>query len=310
MKKMLMLALIMMLSLGGAWAAQRAPKAKAAPKVKAAPTPTPTPKTIAQPKPDEVIALWPGGVPNLAPGGKDEALLNERYTNVSVPQLFVYLPPKEKATGTALIICAGGGYGHLAMCLHVDNVVKLLNDQGIAVFGLKYRTKYGNNDVVADALADGKRAVRLVRARAAQWGIDPHRIGVQGYSAGSNLCLNLAGHFDSGDSAAADPIERQSSRPDFTLLMCPWPNKLTIDKYPLLKESPPTFIANARDDHTAPVEFALAIGDKLKGLGVETKLFIVETGGHSAFHYGAETGPGVKWPEALFPWLKQIGMLK
>lgn len=305
--RLIAMTILMMLALNltGAWAAQRSPR----PATKRTPAPTPTPKTIPQPKPDEVIALWPQGVPNLAPGGKAEAIVNERYTNVSVPQLFVYRPPQGKANGTALIICAGGGYGHLAMCLHVDNVVKLLGEQGITVFGLKYRTRYGSNNVVEDALADGQRAVRLVRARAAQWGINPQRIGVQGYSAGSNLCLNLAGRFDAGVAASDDPIQRQSCRPDFVVLMCPWPNKLTIDKYPLSKESPPSFIANARDDRTAPVEFAQAIGEKLKGLGVEANLFIVETGGHSAFHYGAETGPGIKWPEALLPWMKKIGVM-
>ena len=194
------------------------------------------PPGFVKPEPDAVIPLWPDGVPNLVSGGKAEAFVNERYANVSVPQLFVYLPPKEKASGTALVICAGGGYGHLAMCLHVENVVQLLNDRGIAVFGLKYRTRYANNDVVEDALADGQRAVRIVRSRAQEWGLDPHRIGVQGYSAGGNLCLNLAGRFDAGDPQAADPIERFSCRPDFCVLMCPWPNQRSIDKFPLSQE--------------------------------------------------------------------------
>jgi endo-1,4-beta-xylanase len=192
------------------------------------------------------------------------------------------------------------------MCLHVENVVPLLNDRGIAVFGLKYRTRYANNDVVEDALADGQRAVRIVRSRAQEWGIDPHRIGVQGYSAGGNLCLNLAGRFDPGDPQAADPVERFSCRPDFCALMCPWPNKRTIDEFPLSGDAPPAFIANARDDKTAPLEFALAIDDKLKGLGVKEQLFVVDTGGHSAFHYGVVDGPGAGWPETLLAWLKQI----
>jgi acetyl esterase/lipase len=264
------------------------------------------PPGFVKPEPDAIIPLWPGDAPNLVSGGKPETFVNERYANVSVPQLFVYLPPKEKASGTALVICAGGGYGHLAMCLHVENVVKLLNDQGIAVFGLKYRTRYGNNDVVQDALADGQRAVRIVRSRAQEWAIDPHRVGVQGYSAGGNLCLNLAGRFDTGDPQAVDPIERFSCRPDFCALMCPWPNKRTIDEFPLSKDSPPTFIANARDDKTAPLSFALAIDEKLKGLGVKEKLFVVDSGGHGAFHSGVVEGPGARWPEALLPWLKQI----
>lgn len=297
-KPMLLILSLCLLGATAAFGAQRKPA-----------PPRPTPRAIPQPKPDAVLPLWPGEAPGLVPGGKPEAIVNERYTNVSTPQLYVYLPPKEKANGTALIICAGGGYSHLAMCLHVDNVVKLLNDQGIAVFGLKYRTRYGGNDVVADALADGKRAVRLVRSRAGEWGLNPKRIGVQGYSAGSNLCLNLAGQFDAGDPQAADPIEKVSSRPDFVVLMCPWPNRKAIAEYPLRKDTPPTFIANARDDTTAPFTFATAIDEKLKGLGVEEKFFAVDKGGHSAFHYGDVTGEGVKWPEALLPWMKKIGVM-
>jgi acetyl esterase/lipase len=156
------------------------------------------PPGFVKPEPTEVIRLWPGDAPGLVSGGRSESFENERYRNVSSPQLFVYLPAKEKARGTALIIAAGGGYSHLGMCLHVDNVVKLLNDRGIAGFGLKYRTLYGNNNVAEDALADGKRAVRIVRSRAAEWGIDPRRIGVQGYSAGGHLALNLACRFDEG----------------------------------------------------------------------------------------------------------------
>jgi acetyl esterase/lipase len=273
---------------------------------KAAGNPPPT----ADSKPDSVIRLWPGDCPNLVAGGKPEAIVNDRYVNVSVPQLLVYLPSREKANGTALIVCPGGGYSHLNTRTSVDNVVRLLNDQGIAVFGLKYRTRYGNNDVVEDALADGKRAVRIVRTRAREWGIDPQRIGVQGYSAGGNLCLNLAGRFDDGDPAATDPTERSGSRPDFVVLMCPWPNKRTVKDFPLSKRSPPTFIASARDDKTAPFGFATAIDEKFKELGITEQLFVVETGGHGAFQFGVAQSPGAKWPEALLPWLRQIGMLR
>ena len=261
------------------------------------------------PKPAAIVSLWPGTPPNWVPGGRPESIVNERFYNVSRPQLFVYLPPAEKANGTGLIICAGGGYNALAMCMHVENVVKLFNDQGFAVFGLKYRTHYGTNNVVADALADAKRAVRLVRHRAQEWHINPHRLGLQGYSAGANLCLNLAGQFDNGDPNAADEVERFSSRPDFCVLMCPWPNKLAIGNFPLNRSSPPTWIASARDDKTAPFSFAIAIDRQLKRLGVEEELFAVDTGDHGAFHYGVAHGPGAGWPEPLIRWLDKLGML-
>jgi endo-1,4-beta-xylanase len=266
------------------------------------------PPGFVKPEPTAIIPVWPGNPPNWVAGGRAERAVNERFRDVSVPQLFVYLPPKEKANGAAVIICAGGGYNGLAMCLHVENVVKMFNDQGFAVFGLKYRTHYGTNNVVADALADAKRAVRIVRGRAMEWHIDPHRVGVQGYSAGANLCLNLTGQFEDGDPKAMDELDRLSSRPDFCVLMSPWPNKLAIDDFPLHRNSPPTWVASARDDKTAPFSFARAIDDKLKGLGVKEEFFAVDTGGHEAFHYGVVDGPGGGWPGPLIQWLEKIGM--
>lgn len=268
------------------------------------------PAGFVKPIPSEVVQLWDGDPPGLVTNARPETVANERIKNVSIPQLLVYLPPKEKSNGTSLIICAGGGYSHLAMCIHVENVVRLLTDQGVTVFGLKYRTNTGKNDVAADALADGKRAVRLVRSRAAQWNIDPKRVGVQGYSAGANLCLNLISHFDGGDTNATDAVERVSSRPDFCVLMCPWPHGKPLEHFPLGPTVPPAWIASARDDTTAPLVFSQGIADKLKALGVAHELFIVESGGHGAFHYGLVNGPGGQWPEPFFCWLKKIGMLK
>jgi acetyl esterase/lipase len=267
------------------------------------------PAGFVKPIPSEVVQLWAGDPPGLVTNAPSEKVANERISNVSIPQLLVYLPPKEKSNGTSLIICAGGGYHHLAMCIHVENVVRLLNDQGITVFGLKYRTGYGKNDAAADALADGKRAVRLVRSRAAQWNIDPKRVGVQGYSAGANLCLNLISHFDGGDTNATDSVEWLSSRPDFCVLMCPWPHGKSLDHFPLGQQVPPTWIASARDDTTAPLAFSQGIADRLKTLGAPHELFVVEIGGHGAFHYGMSKGPGNQWPEPFFGWLKKIGML-
>jgi acetyl esterase/lipase len=269
------------------------------------------PPGFSKPEPDEVVRLWPGDAPGLVAGGKAETFANERYANVSVPLLSVYRPSAGTANGTALIICAGGGYNHLAMCLHVENVVAPLTARGITVFGLKYRTRYGANDVVADALADGQRAVRLVRSRAAAWGVDPRRVGVQGYSAGANLCLGLICRFDAGDAQAADPLARASSRPDFCALMSPWPGpQRGIDGFPIPKDAPPTFVASARDDTTAPFAFAQAIDDRLKQLQVAELFLAVETGNHAAFHYGMSDGPGARWPETLLPWLTMLGMLR
>ena len=117
-----------------------------------------------------------------------------------------------------------------------------------------------------------------------------------------------ARRFDEGDPATADPIERVSSRPDFCVLMCVWPNQRTIADFPLSKHSPPTFFAHAKDDKTAPIAFAMEVDEKLRGLGVPDEMFVVDSGGHGAFHCGMVEGPGAKWPEALFPWLKKMDM--
>ena len=124
------------------------------------------------------------------------------------------------------------------------------------------------------------------------------------------MCLNLAGRFDDGDPAANDPTERSSGRPDFIALMCPWPNKRAVKDFPLSKKSPPTFIASAKDDKSAPIGFAMAIDEKPRQLGVTEHLFVVETGGHGAFQFSVSQSPGAKWPEAFLPWLRQIGMLR
>lgn len=260
-------------------------------------------------EPSVVIDLYEGDAPGLLPGRKAEEIVNERIRNVSKPQMLVWFPENRPENGTAMIICPGGGYGHLAMNLHAGSVVERLTEKGITVIGLKYRTRYGKNDVAADALADGERAVRMVRSKAKEWQLDPGRIGIQGYSAGANLCLNLEANFDEGNPESSDPIERLSSRPDFVALMCPWPHGKTLDAYPIKKNAPPTFIAHARDDTTAPFAFGQAISDKLGELGVARKFFIVDTGGHSAFHYGLSKPPGVTWPEVFLPWLVSIKIL-
>ncbi|MEI8233363.1 MAG: alpha/beta hydrolase [Verrucomicrobiota bacterium] len=262
-------------------------------------------------QPDEVLRLWPGDAPNLLPDREAEVADEKGFIqHTSVPELFVYLPKKEQARGTAVIICPGGAYAGVAMRAHVENALQMFHEQGIAVFGLKYRTSYGKNDPEADALADGQRALRIVRSRASEWGIDPHRIGVQGYSAGSHLCLNLASRFDEGQPGTPDPLDRFSSRPDFVVLMCPWPyKKQTAEYFPLSCNTPPAFIANARDDKDC-FSLATSVDNRLKALGVEEMLFIVETGGHAAFHLGLSKGLGGEWPKHLMPWLKKIGMLK
>ncbi len=256
------------------------------------------------PNPTQVIRLWPGAAPGLVDPQKKEEIFNERIRNVSVPELWLYLPPGGIKKRKSIVICPGGGYVHHAMGLHVGNVVKLFHQNDVVVFGLKYRTRYGANDVAADAVADCERAIRLIRHRAVEWGID--QIAVQGYSAGGNIGLNLLGCWDAGNADAEDAIERQSSRPDLVALMCPWPNGRTIAHYKILANPPPVFVASAADDKTAPQRFAHDIATEVRKQNGKVREFDVPTGGHAAFHYGVSEGPGAQWPDPLFEMWKSL----
>lgn len=161
------------------------------------------------------ILLWPKGAPGtLGTNSWDR------------PTLTPYLPPLEKACGTAIVVCPGGGYAGLAPHEGRDYAL-WLNQHGIAAFVLKYRL--GSHGYRYPAMfQDATRAIRVVRARAKEWGIDPHRIGIMGSSAGGHLAATVLTHFDPGNPKAEDPIDRQSCRPDFGILCYP---VITMGKY-------------------------------------------------------------------------------
>jgi dienelactone hydrolase len=181
-----------------------------------------------------------------------ELVEDSRIRSVSVPTITPYLPPKEKRTGMAIIVCAGGGYGSHDWRTHVVNAAQVFNPKGVTVIGLKYRTRppngKTNEDIQTVTLLDAQRAVRTVRARAAGWGLDPRQIGVAGYSAGANLAMNLAANFDAGDANATDPVERQSSRPDFAVGCATWHWRQKESPFKFPKHAPPVFLVHATND--------------------------------------------------------------
>ena len=179
-----MIRFLLLLTFAGALAAQRVPE---------------------KPKPE---LLWPGGAPG-ALGAED----------ADRPSLSLYLPPAERATRTAVVVCPGGGYGHLAVDHEGDQIARWLNSFGVAAFVLKYRLapRYRH----PAPLQDAQRAIRTVRHRARDLNLAPDRIGIWGFSAGGHLASTAGTHFDAGNAAAADPIDRQSSRPDFLILGYP-----------------------------------------------------------------------------------------
>ncbi len=264
------------------------------------------------------IPLWPGKPPRFNEKAAPEVVDDKpSIKSVSVPSISVYLPPKEKANGQAIIICPGGGYGSLDWRTHVVYAAQVFTNKGVAVIGLKYRLRppngSSNADIQAIALLDAKRAVRLVRQRAAEWHIDPHRIGVAGYSAGANLTMNLAANFDAGDAKADDPIERQSSRPDFVVGMATWHWRQKESPFIFRKDTPPTFLLHATNDGLkggAPIELPKAIKVDLEKLGVPVHMAIFDEGAHGVGNLipqrVAHGFPPARWPDLLLEWLNTL----
>jgi acetyl esterase/lipase len=249
--------------------------------------------------------LFPGAPPNFRAGAPKETIeASGRIHDVSVPTLRRYPLDEGKATGTAFVVFPGGGYQTLNMEGHAAAIAQRLGPLGIAVFGLKYRVGAGTTDAPRDALLDAKRAIRTVRSKAAQWAIDPKRLGVISYSAGSHLDMSLVSGFDLGDPASADPIERQSCRPDFVASMCTWNFGSPTSPFKFTADAPPVFLCHAQDDAIAPIALAFAIEQQLKSLGVLEHLEVYPSGGHTAFRVGEPTATGRNWPDKFLPWLK------
>ncbi|WP_395742271.1 alpha/beta hydrolase [Prosthecobacter sp.] len=266
----------------------------------------------------ESIPLWPGKPPQFlenAPAEIQEARGTIR--NVTVPAITLFLPPAEKRTGMALIVCAGGGYGALDWRTHVEYAAQVFNPKGVAIIGLKYRLrpphKVDNAGIQALTLLDAKRAVRLVRHRAAEWGIDPRQIGIAGYSAGGNLSMNLAANFDRGDAQSPDPIERESSRPDFAVGLATWHWRQKESPFVFPKDAPPVFLVHATNDGLqggAPIEMSQDIKADLETLGVPVRMAVFDQGAHGVGNLipqRVKNGyPPAKWPELLLEWLQSL----
>jgi acetyl esterase/lipase len=269
------------------------------------------------------LLLWPDGPPRAITNPPPEEVTPEgRIKVISTPTISVYLPPKEKATGRAILMFPGGGYGAMDWVTHVVGSAKCLNPEGTAVIGLKYRTckPYPvDKGIQQIALLDAKRAVRLVKHHAAEWGIDPRKLGVAGYSAGANLAMMLAGHFDAGDPGAADPVERQSSRPAFIVGCATWHWRETKSPFTFRKDTPPIFLVHATNDGLpgpdgriggAPIQLPKEIKSQLEALGVPVELAVFDEGGHGVgnliparYNHGF---PGAQWPRLLMKWLDTL----
>ena len=264
------------------------------------------------------VPLWDKGAPGSekmtaseiveAPNASHDYL---KVWSIHKPSLTVYLPPADKATGAAVIVAPGGGHQFLAIDIEGYNVAEYLNSMGIAAFVLKYRLARETGStykVDGEALADTQRAIRMVRARASEWHVNPARVGIMGFSAGGELAALSSTRFDAGNPDAADAIDKLSSRPDYQILIYPGirANTLTVSK-----ETPKTFLLCA-DDDKGPSNALATLYPMLKQAGVSTEIHVYASGGHG---FGIRKSPRAHpvmstWQMRLTDWMNDQGFLK
>jgi endo-1,4-beta-xylanase len=269
--------------------------------------PDPAPAVVVPPgKP--TVHLWPNGAPG-SEARKDEAevIKAETIANVHNPSIVVFLPPKGVATGVGLIVAPGGGHTSLWIMHEGFNPAEALAERGIAAFVLKNRLQSSGYRFDVEGLADMQRAIKVVRSRAAEWGVDPTRIGAAGFSAGGELAQLAALRHDLGVTDASDPVERFSSRPDFQVLIYPGKSHLIQP----VAGSPPAFLAAGFDDRpdisTGLAEAYL----RFKKAGVQAELHLYAKVGHG-FGLRPERPwqSHREWPNQLVSFLKQMGIIK
>jgi acetyl esterase/lipase len=282
-----------------------------------------------------VLKVWPKGVPGSIMNDTyfEKATENNgvpaRYEKVTDPTLTVFLPTAEKATGTAVIICPGGGYGVLAFDHEGFAIARWLNENGIAGIILKYRLPSDliMKDKSVGPLQDAQEAIRIIRRNREHWRINPQKIGVIGFSAGGHLASTISTHYA---EKVYDVSDTTSARPDFSLLIYPvitfdasfthmgsrnnligknpspdaishFSNELQINA-----KTPPAFIVHSSDDKTVPVKNSLVYYEGLVKYNIPAEMHIFQKGGHG---YGLSVDKGTQssWPELCIKWLKANG---
>ena len=282
---------------------------------------------------DHTLNLWPGLPPLQKVSDQQEKSVQEgivRISNVQIPSIEVYLPTQQIATGEAILIFPGGGYGILAYDWEGTDFAKWLNSQGIAGIVVKYRLPLSTSltDPKEVPLLDAQRAIRLVRQHAEAWHINPSKVGIMGFSAGGHLAATLSTSFAHQLPLEKDAIDQLSARPDFSILVYPVISfqdapthggsrknligdpanpelvKRFSNELQVTANTPPTFLVHAQDDKAVPLENSLLYFQALHSHGIKAALHIYPTGGHGfAFGLGKEAVSG--WREVLLGWLKE-----
>jgi len=278
------------------------------------------------------IPLFDGAIPGAKPHANREVSVNgadgnPRISKVSIPTLTVFLPPKEKANGTAVIICPGGGFAHLTVVSEGSDVAKVLNEWGVAAFVLKYRMP---DDSIMERrevalIQDAQRSIQLVRKNAKEWNVNPKKVGIMGFSAGGYVAAVAGTHYKD----AVIPAEKNISvKPDFMVLAYPvislqdsisnfgrsvlgkngtpenkvlYSNELQVNK-----DTPPAFLVQSKDDKAVNVKNSIYFYNALQKNGVRSEIHLFEAGGHG-FGLVNKTSPD-RWTDWLKVWMK--GYLK
>lgn len=265
----------------------------------------------------KTVLLWPTGAPG-AQGRED----------IDKPTLTVFLPKVTNATKTGVVVVPGGGYQGLAMDKEGYAIARWLNDRGVAAFVLKYRL--GPKYHYPIEFEDAQRAMRLVRAHAAEYGITENHLGIWGFSAGGHLSATVGTRFDQGNATSSDEVERKSSRPDFLILAYPvitlmdpyahtGSRKYLLGDHPdpalvrslsaetqVTKNTPPTFLFATTDDGTVPVMNSVMFYEALVKAGVPAEMHLFKHGGHGAGLAAADPQLSV-WPDLLAKWMRENG---
>jgi acetyl esterase/lipase len=291
-------------------------------------------QTTWQPSPGHSqVEIWPGAPPDAqpVPGAETVTTTGKEFliagrpvvsvNNVSRPTMTVYSPTR-KNTGAAVVVFPGGGFEELVIDLEGTEVCDWLTSSGITCVLLKYRIPSPPYDwkchcrpdglaIPTLALEDAQRTMGLVRLHAAEWHIDPRKIGVLGFSAGGYLVAEISALFERRLYPAVDAADRQSCRPDFAVAI--YPGHLEARKglnpnVPVTAQTPPTFLLQAEDDHVDSVNDSLAYYVALKDAGVPVEIHLYPRGGHGFGLRRTET-PITWWPQLVETWLKSIGMI-
>jgi acetyl esterase/lipase len=282
-----------------------------------------------------VLKVWPKGIPGSLKNDTYTEKVTEsngtpsRYQNVTDPTLTVFLPSAEKATGTAVLICPGGGYGVLAFDHEGFAIARWLNENGIAGIILKYRLPSDliMKDKSVGPLQDAQEAIRIIRRNEAHWKINPRKIGVIGFSAGGHLASTLSTHFNEIVYEVTDTV---SARPDFSLLIYPVisfdasithmgsrnnligsnPAAEAVTRFSnelqITSKTPPAFLVHSSDDKTVPVKNSLVYYEALVKNNINAEMHIFQKGGHG-YGLSVEKGTQSSWPDLCIKWLKANG---